>query len=558
MLGLFIYFKKAPWCCPKGIKKKEMGQSKSKLKCMYLPAQSGKTRKIEEEIKKNKLFSSFCETSNDINFFISANVRLLVCQTASRLNNDLVDTELSDDELDINDKTSNKNVFTWISGNNCNTPIDKLAMSILHGEIDMVIMCAHSVRIKYLSELIHLLNKKPKLLDNKKINIWIDEADASINKWSKYEEIIEKEIIQTVTLVSATFDSIIKQYNTLPVMGFPETHPKCYRCLKDSIQNVVDYAGSAVTYVDYVLNNNEYLCSPGMRAFIPGDFKKETHYEIRNMLYRKYNFCILLINGDEKTLFTRDSDIDLSDFFSISGDIPEEFNTILANLYVTHGLANNPFAITGMECIKRGVTFQCEAQKGNSGFLFDYGIIPNISKKDEVYQSMARLFGNVGDFRNYKPVEIFSTTSNFKKVKKCEEIAVNLARIVYESNIDEVDKTVIKEASNVNEDSDWDLIQDEFNNRDEANNFLVKHGCNRNNKETTNNLGFLLSSVTKEKQILYYDDVIKELRCFKKTSTFDTKDCVKGAKYSRMYICYKNLCDPNSVVFIVRIIKKIR
>ena len=29
-----------------------MGQSKSKLKCMYLPAQSGKTRKCEESISK--------------------------------------------------------------------------------------------------------------------------------------------------------------------------------------------------------------------------------------------------------------------------------------------------------------------------------------------------------------------------------------------------------------------------------------------------------------------------------------------------------------------------
>ena len=54
-----------------------------------------------------------------------------------------------------------------------------------------------------------------------------------------------------------------------------------------------------------------------LASFIPGDYKKESHNQIRKLLF-EYGFCILLINGDEKTLSTRDQDIDLSDFFSFN------------------------------------------------------------------------------------------------------------------------------------------------------------------------------------------------------------------------------------------------
>jgi hypothetical protein len=45
-----------------------------------------------------------------------------------------------------------------------------------------------------------------------------------------------------------------------------------------------------------------------------------------------------------------------------------------------------------------------------------------------------------------------------------------------------------------------------------------------------------------------------ELKCFKKTSTFDVKKSTIGSVYSRMYICYKNVLDKNSTVFIVIVI----
>ena len=412
-----------------------MGNSINKIKCLYLPAQSGKTRKVEEEIQKYNLFNDYFGEINDINLIISANVRLLVCQTASRLQTDLSNEEIIEGP-----------VFTWISGSEeCNLSPKELAFDISIGNIEMVIMCAHPKRIKHLYNMVNELSKVRNFKKN--VNIWIDEADASLLKWSKYEHIINNPLITNIIPISATFDSVFKKYKRLPVIGFPETHPKCYRCLQDAKCIKVDFAGSAVDYINFILSKNEDLMLPGKRAFIPGDYKKESHNEIRKLLF-SYGFCILLINGDEKTLSTRDKDIDLSDFFNINNGIPDELNTILARLYQTHELYRYPFAITGMECIKRGITFQCDVDHEHNGFIFDYGIIPNIQQKVEAYQSMARLFGNVGDFSIFKQVDIFSTSTNFRKIQKQESMAMNIAKMVYERKLEDVGEEELKEAMN--------------------------------------------------------------------------------------------------------------
>ena len=71
--------------------------------------------------------------------------------------------------------------------------------------------------------------------------------------------------------------------------------------------------------------------------------------------------------------------------------------------------------------------------------------------------------------------------------------------------------------------------------------------------------GFILSSMTKTKRVLAYDDVIAELAGMKKTSLFDIKDCknMKAGKSSRRIICcYKDVTDTSSIVIICRIITK--
>ena len=65
-----------------------MGAIGSKLKCLFLPAQSGKTRKMEDLIKYYKEIHEYFG-DGDVNIIISANNRLLVEQTKVRMQKDL-------------------------------------------------------------------------------------------------------------------------------------------------------------------------------------------------------------------------------------------------------------------------------------------------------------------------------------------------------------------------------------------------------------------------------------------------------------------------------------
>ena len=374
-----------------------MGSATSKLKCLYLPAQSGKTRKVEDLIKAYRAIHE-CFGDGDVNIFISANNRLLVKQTETRMTKDLA----TESEEGANDAVITGGVFSWMSGNKeCAITWSDLAFRML-GEVEMVVLCAHPIRLKYLAELLTRLSACRQF--TKKINIWIDEADKSINLWQKHEKLLALPAVHQLTLVSATFDSVFAKYGELQVMGFLTTHPACYRRLKDAIKVEEDYATpDAVTYVKHVLTKNrDKLVRPGLRAFIPGDVAKASHDAIADFLHKELGFVVIIINGDRKEILVPGQEpIDLRRYLTLSsGEAPVEFNTQLARLYKANDWQRFPLAITGFYCVERGVTFQCgpEVQEDrrtkvktvlNDGFLFDYGVIPPIACKAEAYQTMA-------------------------------------------------------------------------------------------------------------------------------------------------------------------------
>jgi hypothetical protein len=190
----------------------------------------------------------------------------------------------------------------------------------------------------------------------------------------------------------------------------------------------------------------------------------------------------------------------------------------------------------------------------HAGFLFDYGIVPPITNPDEAYQTMARLFGNMGHFPAYKPCDIYSNSLTFERVHRKEEIAVNLARIVHEQGLQEVTKADVARAAYFDEEKEWELIEEDCDTLEEANDLLRTNKC-RQKKKLTMEDGFIMSSTTKSATKLSYVDVKAEMSRWRKTATFDVDDTTTQA--GRMFICYKDMTDINSVVFIVRIIKRI-
>lgn len=528
-----------------------MGAQQSKCKCLYLPAQSGKTRKMEELIKEHKLGELFEPV--DINIIISANSKLLVEQTKTRMTNDLA----TDSEEGANDACIKGNVFSWTSGTKeSNITAVDLAFRLL-GEIEMVVICAHATRLRYLLQTLERLAACP--VFTKRINIWIDEADNSINLWSKYEHILTMRMINQVTLVSATFDSVMSKYKSLGVLPYLQTHPECYRGLRNATRREINFVGSAPEYVKRVIEtNSDKLVKPGMRAFIPGSLAKVTHDAIADFLHKEHGFVVIIINGERKEILVPEHEpIDLRCYLTVeNGQVPTEFNTQLAKLYKENNWARFPLAITGFYCVERGVTFQCGPEEGvHDGFMFDYGIIPPIACAAEAYQTMARLFGNVGHLVGYKPVEVYTNAVTFSRVEKQEEIAINIARMVAEQGLDSVDKKDLKAAQNFELEAGFELHTAEFTTLTGAAKFMRDLGAQGKTEKSLkqNEEGFILSSTTKQLGVMSYDAVKKEMSGWSKKSNFDVK--TPPAKSSgRLYICYKDTSDKSTTVFIPRVL----
>ena len=524
-------------------------------KCLYLPAQSGKTRKMQDLIRQHKMDELLFDEMGVINIIISANNKLLVEQTTKRMETDLgADTESDNEDSNA---IIQGDVFSWTSGTKeSNLKPRELAFDIIEDKIEMIVLCAHAQRFKYLLDALTRLNESRHFV--KKVNIWIDEADQSINLWSKYERITDMRIINQITLVSATFDSVMKKYKSLNVLPYFETHPECYRGLRHSNRVERNYcAENAVDYVKQVIENDKAtLVKPGMRAFIPGEMAKASHDAIADYLHKEHNFVVIIINGERKEILVPGKrPIDLRCYLTVdaNGNVPKEFNVQLCSLYRENGWAQYPLAITGFYCVERGITFQCD------GFLFDYGIIPPIRDKCEAYQTMARLFGNVGDYAR-KAVDIYTTSVMFGRVEKQENIAINIAHMVAEQGLETVTKNDIKAAQNLDVESNYDLHTTECTTLAQANIFMRGHGAQGKTEKSLErcetDARFILSSTTKAKAILLYDDVVKEMQGWSKTSNFDVKKKNAPRVSSRLTICYKNLADPSTVAFICRVLVK--
>jgi hypothetical protein len=222
---------------------------------------------------------------------------------------------------------------------------------------------------------------------------------------------------------------IKKEFPSINVFAFEETHKKFYRGLKDL--NIVEYddstADTPALYAEKILQDHMEIVQPGMRAYIPGSHKKDSHDAVANMLLRR-GFAVVVLNGTDKELRLPDGKIiELRDL--IMGKNAQELGRILAKMYQDYNLQQYPYAVTGYLCVQRGITFNCDR------FAFDYGIVGKIAKKYEAYQTLARLCGNIGHLPEYKPATLFTFSKTITLGKKLEQLAITLPKMLHQRGI---------------------------------------------------------------------------------------------------------------------------
>ena len=556
-----------------------MGSNASKLRCLMLPAQSGKTRKAEDLIREFKRDEKVVEGAS-IDIWVSANNKLLVHQTTTRIKKDLgpVDSDSDAEEEGESNAVITGDIFSWTSGTKAsNVPADTLVFNCVGGNkdgvtVDMIIVCAHKRRLDYIAQLI---NRLELVKFAKKINFWIDEADYSCRLWRKFGALAASPLVNQVTLVSATFGEVFKHFPSLEVIPYKITAPEVYRRLTHCTL-VEEGTGreAAAEYVEAVLAKYPALSAPGMRAFIPGNIKKDSHEDLSELLLKK-GFAVLILNGVHKEIRLPNGEetVDLRPYLSVSDPkkTPDEFNLNLAKLYILHRLNRFPLAITGFLCVERGITFQiappvegshAEFLFDHRGFLFDYAIVSSIKDKAEAYQAMARVFGNIGSFNGGKCCTIYSDSETFNKVRDQEETAVHMARIVYErqqrGESTEVTENDLKNASRYEAEKDWVVRIEEFETLAEANDFIASFPTKTRARSPKKKEGFYHSSITDRARLLSYEEIFAAFKGWSKfTGYADAKKTAKEA-YTRLFVGYKDVEDPSTAVFIVRATEKVR
>jgi hypothetical protein len=420
--------------------------SYKKVKGLQLPGQSGKTRKMEEKITEYMSLTRAENRDNDINIVFTSNNKILVEQTADRFDEDLGPaSEESSVSSNCSEEGDNTAILTcgadqWTSS--VKLTVNDIVTNILTDEISMIVCCANGVRFRRMKEVLKKLEDCKRFSSS--INLWIDEAHKSIRLWKKYIDILNYSKIKSVTLVTATWDPIDKVYN-IPRITYEVTHPAVYRSLHECTWKIVepliddskstdddkpyDSSMTAPGYIAQIINDNNYwnlINKPGTAWLIPGNSKIITHNAIaEDLVGRGWNGLIL--NGERKMFISVDGvEIDYVEY----NKEKKEPKDVLAKFFLEYPkFKENPFFVTGLNCIKEGITFQGEH------FMFDGAIIPHMSNSSDAYQLACRLAGNVKGlylYKTHKSPVIITSSRMEKKIKRQENIAIFLPRILYE------------------------------------------------------------------------------------------------------------------------------
>ena len=503
------------------------------------PEQSGKTFIMIQQIIKD-----LDENNSDkevINFIFCDNSLLLTKQTGNRIDSDVSPFIIND--ITYIEFSSSDN------GNSCKNR-HLLTNKIYEDDVRNIICCTNGKRVSDITKIITTLNTG-KLTRGKFIfKIWLDEAD----KYIKFINDVFKPLLEStdnvyIYCMTATPKSLFDKYINMNVFPLENTISDTYHGWEDNNRIIIENtSGSTIGFIHEVISSYPENVLPGTKWYIPGENKKSSHEIIRDNLVGK-GFAVFIVNGDGITLT-----IPYNGLRKIHEDKTDELNKQIVDMYKKYNLHEFPVAITGYICIGRGISIT------SPEFIFDYGILSNCRNKAEASQNAGRLKGNMKNWDLYKPPTVF-TTSKFDTIAiEWEWKSRNLAKLAFAKDTDEPRNITITEFKNIsssNVDDTWDLIMDEFDCLDKANELLKKYGFNKRNSSTykQDENGFIASSLTSKKEILKYDDVKLTMTNWSKTASLDIKD--NKCKGSRLFICYRDIMDKNSVVFIVRIaIKK--
>jgi hypothetical protein len=491
------------------------------------------------------------------------------------------DDEFSIDmDCDQEEEEEGSRTFAWISSSNrttttVNDMFAKVTSDDDDEEVNNIICCTNKSRMRSVWELLGKLHKKfLKRNFNKRVNIWVDEADDCTVIWKAYknvcEEFVESKFIQNVVFITATMVKVYKQLHAFEIepnlRTYENTHASVYHKYSESVilHEFSENAKNALLHVRNVLDNYSGILSPGVKLFCPGTKARKSHEEICDELLSR-GFNVLILNGVKKEIRYFDKRPPLPIYELLETDL--EISRTLNSLYHKLQLFDSPFAVTGNLCIGRGITFA--SQDDDKEFLFTHGIIPDTTDDDEAYQLVMRNGGNIKGFASYVVPTIFVSVKTDALIKKQENLAIDFAKKFFQSGVEEPMVKVTREMLKKEIGTDLETERrekrkerdeskkfimgsmSEFDTLDEANEFCkkIKKGS-RTEKEDDfkNEFGDFICTTTKKTQKYTYEDFMNETGSYSSSSLLNKQDLLAG-KVSKVI---KPVYQGDKVIWIVR------
>ena len=385
------------------------------------PEQSGKTFIMIQQIIKDIQYPPE-DNVVVINIIFCDNNLLLTKQTSNRINAEITPIH---NEYYLEFSSHSRTVYKCV---------DNVCNGILFKKINNIICCTNGSRVTGIHEIIKTLNTCELTRGKFIFKIWLDEADKYIKFIEDFIKLLKEFENVYLYCITATPKKIFYKFDSINVFPIENTTSKEYHGWCDNQLKIIDLNTHSSNFIIHVLDSPTLggdKIIPGSIWFIPGEFKKVSHYEISDICNER-KFAVLIINGDGITLKLPDKRIE-------KYPKDDELNTILKKIYKEQFLENFPLAITGNVCIGRGTSIMSE------DFIIDYAILSICENQQEASQNAGRIKGNIKHWSTYKPPIVF-TTPKFDTVAKEWEIkSRNIARIAFEKQENRKSTMITKE-----------------------------------------------------------------------------------------------------------------
>ena len=351
-------------------------------------------------------------------------------------NNRLLETE----QLLVRMKSVGFDDYIILSSTSKCKNLSSLKLEIIEKMKSKIVVCTNQQRLKDINTLLNDQKKSEKGNRRQKAVIynyyfWIDEADVNMSLLNRYiSEWSQDERVKQLYLITATPQSFWNRHKNIfmercNIISLSKSFGENYYSLSECKWTIIDQPPKQyyLEYIENILKSNKDKLTKKTRWFIPAYRKTETHDDVKDLLI-KFDFAVLLINKNGKKLYTPNKPV--TDFSTIK---KEELSTILSEYYNKNIIGNYNFAISGSNCIGRGVTFQ------NDKFTFNYAIFLPVKSDDSAYQLAGRLCGyRMRDLsKKQKESEIFTTNEMKNKLLINEAIAKEISKIAFTNSKNE-------------------------------------------------------------------------------------------------------------------------